>query len=638
MKQAVLPEITRRTVPVLPGFAHLAGEVVEFKTPGSVKRRLRTPERLRVSEWAKQNRRVAEGANVGPWRHELAPHTVKIMDTFGEPWVRRVVICGVEQSAKTNTIINCIGWQIDCDPGNVFYAMPTEDTASKIVGEKLKPTILNSPGFKRHLSTRADDIGLSKIKFNHGCTLFPAWANSPASVASHAAKMVAGDEVDKWPLFAGSETDPVKLLGKRLRSYRGRGKEIYGSTPAGRFIHNMMLDCDQVFEYQLRCPDCGEYHHASDEFLVFDKEATAKTVRRLGVEYRCPDCASLWSDRERAEAIKFGRWVCVKGADIARPRSVGFHHRAFEALDVPLGEIAEAYLAEQSGDLSAKIDYAHGYLAINYEHEESEEFNAAELYKRREAYGPEIPAEAAVLTAGVDVQGDRLELELVAWGAGLESWGVDYQVFYGNTKLKSVWKELDAYLHKTWKHQTGAVLRVRACAIDSGYRAPDVYNYTHNKLGRKIFAVKGASDSNRPILGPMNRVKHGSRKVPLVSIGTDTAKDVLFDGLQRLEIGPGFCHFPEHYPQKYFDQLAAEKCVHKTVKGREVRNYVKTSARNEAIDLRVYSLAALIFLNLDLEREVLDLARKAELEAQESPAYKGASDQGGFDFGGGFFD
>ena len=131
-----------RTISIFPGLpdkvkSTLPGREVSFTLPRVVKLRIRQPEKIKVSDHAAKFRVVADGAHVGQWRHEYATHTVKIMDTFGLPWVREIWFCGVEQSGKTNTMLNCMGWGIDCAPGNIFYLMPTEDTSAKVTGGKI---------------------------------------------------------------------------------------------------------------------------------------------------------------------------------------------------------------------------------------------------------------------------------------------------------------------------------------------------------------------------------------------------------------------------------------------------------------------------------------------------------------------
>lgn len=143
------------------------------KLPLAVRRRMRTPERIRVSEHARRYRVVTEEPHPGPWRHELAPHTVKIMDAYSQPHVREIWFCGVDQSGKTNSMLNCMHWAVDVDPGNVFYLMPTESTAQKVVQDKLIPMVRASKRLRQYLSNRDDDVTISRIKF---CLLYTSGA------------------------------------------------------------------------------------------------------------------------------------------------------------------------------------------------------------------------------------------------------------------------------------------------------------------------------------------------------------------------------------------------------------------------------------------------------------------------------
>jgi phage terminase large subunit GpA-like protein len=225
MKNIISPSTSHQIPPFVPEIhrSALAGRTVTMeRLPRSVRRVMRTSQKIKVSEWAEKYRTVTDGAHKGPWRHAYAPHTVKIMDTFGLPHVREVWFCGVEQSGKTNTMLNCLGWCIDCDPGNIFYLMPTEDTATKITGGKVRPMLNRSPQLARYVSSRTDDTTLSRIKLNNGVAIFPAHANSAAAMATWATKHCFGDEVDKYPLMTGQEADPITLIKKRNRTYKGR--------------------------------------------------------------------------------------------------------------------------------------------------------------------------------------------------------------------------------------------------------------------------------------------------------------------------------------------------------------------------------------------------------------------------------
>lgn len=334
----------------------------------------------------------------------------------------------------------------------------------------------------------------------------------------------------------------------------------------------------------------------------------------------CPSCGVVWDEPTRDTAYKNGNWHCVKGGDTLRPATVGFQMSAFCLPRVSLAEIGAAYMAAQTGDLSARIAWANGYMAEDFDHAVTEKLNVPELADRREPYGSQVPAEAGIITCGIDVQGDRLEIEVVAWGLGLESWGLDYRQLFGDTSLPYVWDQLDEYLQQTWQHSSGTQLRIACTVVDSGYRAPSVYNYTYNKRFRGILAGKGASTANHPLVKGPNNIRHGRIKVPLVSIGTNEGKKMLFDHLLRPEAGPGYCHYPEYYPDNYFRMLGAEEYHEKRVGGRIVGEWVKVAPRNESIDLRVYNYAALTVAAPNLEKLIADLNHVEEVEEPKQPS------------------
>lgn len=79
-----------------------------------------------------------------------------------------------------------------------------------------------------------------------------------------------------------------------------------------------------------------------------------------------------------------------------------------------------------------------------------------------------------LLTAGVDVQKDRLEISVWAWGREKESWLVEHRVLDGDTARPEVWKKLDTMLAESWPHESGYDLPVRRVAVDSGFATQEV--------------------------------------------------------------------------------------------------------------------------------------------------------------------
>jgi len=221
-----------------------------------------------------------------------------------------------------------------------------------------------------------------------------------------------------------------------------------------------------------------------------------------------------------------------------------------------------------------------------------------------------VPAEAFVLYAGVDVQGDRLEVEVDAFGEGEECWVVDFQVIAGDPTKRgpgSVWEELAKLLDKAYPHVNGHSHRILAMAVDSGYLAQDVYDFCRRYAHRHVIATKGDGALGKPVIGrpTLVDINHRGQKikrgVQLRFIGTDTAKERLYKRLALEEPGPGYQHLPRWLPHEYFDQLTAEKLHRRTVRGVEKHEWIKTRERNEALDLKILCYAAAIHAGLQLQ-------------------------------------
>jgi phage terminase large subunit GpA-like protein len=237
------------------------------------------------------------------------------------------------------------------------------------------------------------------------------------------------------------------------------------------------------------------------------------------------------------------------------------------------------------------------------------------LAKHKSEYDAEVPTGALVLTCGVDVQDDRLEIEIVGWGAGSESWSIEYKVFRGDPGQAALWKELDDYLSKRFRHASGLMLPIRATFIDSGgHHTKQVYDFARRRSTRWIFACKGVGGPGHPLTPPRASILKNNR-VPLWLVGTDAAKEAIYSNFKVDEIGPGFCHWPSgyrnekgeliarpEYDQEYFLGITAEELVENPQpNGTSKRMWKKRRERNEPLDCRVYALAALDALRPNFE-------------------------------------
>jgi phage terminase large subunit GpA-like protein len=221
------------------------------------------------------------------------------------------------------------------------------------------------------------------------------------------------------------------------------------------------------------------------------------------------------------------------------------------------------------------------------------------------------------LTAGIDMQQDRLEVEVVAWGEGEESWSVEYRVLWGDPLAGDVWEDLDDMLASLYEHESGAVLTISAACLDTGGTSgytQCAYEYLRGKTGRKLFGIKGQAPSfGKPIVAKVQRKQSGkkARKVDLFLVATDEAKLVVMRRLANTTPGtPGYCHIPERDDlAEWCKQVTAEKLVVRYVKGQPVREWHKPEkARNESLDCRVYALAALKIMQPSIKRHTAKLA------------------------------
>lgn len=443
----------------------LAGRSFEFKLPAPVKAALRVPKKIKVTAHAEKYRVVTEPPHTGPWRRYHAPHSVKIMDTFALPHVREVWFCAPEQSGKTSTMLNCLHWGAHVQPGDIFYLLPDDKSARKIISEKIRPLIEQSKCLSEIMTGKEKDFTLNKIKLGNGVRIFPAWATSPASMAMFPARYAFGDEIDKGAELSGRETDRVTLIKKRLRLFGRRAKGFFASTPAGLFVYKGVYACPQVWEYRPVCPDCGK-PVKMDIAWVDLVGATVEDIEGgvFKVEYICPHNGCVWDAQRREQAIRTGYWECVKGDHLARPSKVGFHMSSFDCVDVSMEEIAVAYLNAQSGSVVHKIAWANGYECKDYEYEEAdhEVEYILRLVDPGQEWGvcPDNPS-AVLLVADTQQVGFWYQVFALGWGADFDVTPIDYGYVKDFDGLVSI-------QDKTYRSPSGKLYQAESGWIDSG--------------------------------------------------------------------------------------------------------------------------------------------------------------------------
>lgn len=552
---------------------------------------------MTVSQWADNKRRLSpeSSAEPGIWTTARAEYQRGIMDAVSNPLLETIVIMSSAQVGKTEILNNLVGYHIDQDPSPILVLQPTLEMAQVWSKDRLAPMLRDTPALKGKVRDPRTSKSTNTLlhKTFPGGHITMAGSNSPASLASRPIRVVMCDEVDRYPVSAGNEGDPVNLAKKRTATFWNR-KIVMTSTPTIAGVSRIELEFEQSDKryYHVPCPDCGFMQRLMWANVKWIKDENDVPLPDTA-KYCCEKCASLWTDAQRNTAIKKGEWV----ATVPGGKRAGFHLSELYSPWSTLGIIVTSFLEARKNPEMLKT-WVNTCLGETWEDRDGEVIDQNVLYARRVKYAAEVPEGALLLTAGIDVQHDRIEMEVVAWGEGEESWNVDYRVIPGDTTREEVWRDLEDALSDSYDHESGTIFHITSAVIDSSDQTTKVYAFVKRSKHQRLFAGKGVSGAGRPVAQVSRRGKGVKRRdVDLYTIGVDDAKGTVHARLKIEEPGPGYCHFPLERDLEYFQQLTAEKRVTRFHKGFAVKEWQKTRLRNEALDARVYAYAALKILN-----------------------------------------
>ncbi len=512
------------------------------------------------------------------------------MDALSDPLVETVVLMTSSQIGKTEVLNNAVGYYIDQDPAPILVVQPTLEMGMAWSKDRLAPMLRDTPALRGKVSdirTRDSENTILHKRYKGGHITISG-ANSPASLASRPIRVVLCDEVDRYPQSAGAEGDPVNLAFKRSTTFWNR-KKVLVSSPTVKGISRIEMAYEESDKrrYYVPCPHCGHYQPLMWGQVHWPRNEAHRA------EYECSGCHAAITDADKIKILKEGEWRAEKEFR----GTAGFHLNELYSPWTTFSSIAQGFLEAKKSPETLRT-FINTSLAECWE-EGGEVIDDNSLFSRRERYGPVVPMDAAILTAGIDCQDDRLECEIVAWGEAEESWSMEYKVFHGDPARPDVWNDLDAFLGQTWEHESGVHLRVACACIDTGgHHTSDAYAFVKPRQARRIYAVKGSSIAGSPLVSRPSVNNTG--QVKLFMIGVDTAKSSVYARMKIEEPGPGYMHFPFHYDEEYFAQLTAEKIVTRFRHGHPYREWVKTRPRNDALDCRVYAMAALAITGANL--------------------------------------
>lgn len=569
------------------------------------------PPSLTVSQWADQFRKLSPEASAehGQWRTSRAEYQRGILDAISDDRVHTVAVMTSAQVGKTEALLNALGFFLSQDPAPILVLQPTLEMAEAFSKDRVAPMLRDTPVLRDMVSDpRSRDSGNTLLhkQASNGARITMTGANAPASLAMRPVRVVMCDEVDRYPPSAGAEGDPVTLAKARSKTFWNR-KLILTSTPTLKGVSRIeaaYMESDRR-RFYVPCPHCSHPQTLVWASVKWD-QGQSSTAR-----YYCADCGAAWSDAERYAAIKRGEWI----GEAPFTGVAGFHLNELYSPWSRLEDIVSSFLDVKASRSAERMRaWQNTVLGETWE-DTGETLDETGLMERAETWDGE-PEGVLVRTLGVDVQDDRVELELVGWrgpSGGEESWSLRYDVIHGDPSAPALWADLARYITD---HAPAAT-----CIDSGGHYTQQVYAFCRARLRQRVYAIKGMAGPGRPVW-PKKASRNNSGKVNLFLIGVDAAKEVIYSRLKIKTPGPGYCHFPRGRDDQYFAGLASETVTTRYSKGFPIREWRKRSgsARNEPLDCRVYAYAALCSFGT-VRWERLKRPKPVEVEEKREEAF-----------------
>ena len=573
---------------------------------------LKPSSEITVSEWAEKYRIMTpfdSPAAGQPFNNDRVPYLRQLMDWFSAPKVRMIVFKAGTQIGKTNAMMNMLGWSMAERPGPIMLALPTSESVERFSATRIDPMVKASPALK--------NLQLKKWKISEkhyaGGVLYLASAQSSSQLSSSSVEVVFADELKDWPstLTAG---DPVKYLIDRTKTFPYTKKIVMVSSPSveGSPIAKYHESCEAQAEYFVPCPHCGEIQvlefgnlKFGDELFPFDvtdKEDPEYWIQaKKHAYYQCPHCEGKVDDYAKPKMLRAGRWLMADKSEVPEDiTSIGIRLNSLNSLDLKWGDIAYEFL-ECRGDRTKFKNFVTGWLAEEWT-EDSLGVEAEELKRNICELEPVVVPESAVaLTAGIDVQRNRMYYSVFAW----DKQGTGHMIHYGQLTTYDEVKDLVFNNEYPIKGSTETMGIWRA-AIDTGgnFRQGEdgelfsqteaTYEFIRQHSRGRIFGIKGMGGKAagmRVKMSMLDKMPSGKAMpggLALYHLNVDEFKDTLFWRLNQ-EDGEGQrIFFHSDTGEDWFKHLSAEK---KVVDKNGKWEWKKVKARNDYLDTCVYNLA-----------------------------------------------
>lgn len=561
--------------------------------------------RLTLSEWADTYRMLSSEASAEPgkWQTSRTPYLREVQDSITDPLIPEITVMSSAQCGKTELLLNSVGYFIHQDPCPILLLEPTSELAATVSKTRIAPAIRDTKELSRLVASEKsrDSANTIREKLFRGGSLSILGSNTPNSLASRPIRILLMDEIDRYPIDVAEEGSPIELAKRRTATFYNRKivsvstPTIAGISPTERRYHE-----GSQGRYHVRCThkECNELFEPQWKDVRWIQDNDGRLID-TSVKLVCPHCGHEHDDAMRLRASSHGQWV----HRFPDRKHKSFHLSALVSPWVRLNELVETWLSAQSSVELLKT-FVNTILGQTWE-ESSQGVDNIDFMMRREDYDQTtLPENIELVTAGVDVQQDRLEVSFYGWARNDESYFIKHTVITSDPAHNETWVQLKDDLSQEFQRVDAATLKVMAVCIDSGGgHTETVYQFAKKNRQKRYWAIKGRSNyqGNLPIFP--KRASRGKNNYLLFTVGVDTAKTQIYSWLKNKQAGSNYVHFNFNADEDFFEQLTAERVKTKYRNGYPYRVwYLPSNTRNEALDCFVYALAARTGLRFTWDR------------------------------------
>lgn len=555
---------------------------------------LKPPPKLTIDTWADTYRILSSktSAEPGRWNTDRVPFQREVMRAISDKKTEKVIMMYGAQLSKTEILLNTFGYYADYDPAPIMFLLPTQSLAEDFSSTRLTDMIQSTPQLKEKIMTDEGRNTKLQKEFSGGYIKLTG-SNSATELSSRPIRILLADEIDRFVSDVKNEGDPLNLAIERTKTFWNK-KIVVTSTPTVKGESRIELEYEKSTKekYYIPCPKCGAFQRLEWKNIIFEP---------LG--HKCESCLEISNEYEWKANMIHGCWQTEEKVEDYSVR--GFHISELYSPFSKWRDIVKKF-KDAKGNVQLMKVFTNTCLGETWE-DKSEKMNFLEIAERAEEYCAEIPDGVNVLTCGVDVQDDRLEVEVDGWGENEENWAICYKRFIGSSAQPDVWEQLDRFLDSEFSYANGNKIKILCTCIDTGgHYTQESYEFIKPREIKRVFGIKGKGGDGIAFVSRPSR--NNRMQISLFTIGVNTGKETIMARLKLKEGEPGYMHFPtgieRGFDDAYFKGLTSE--VKTTVWEKGVKKTVWKvvgTKRNEPLDLKNYNLAALKISNPDLNKK-----------------------------------